>query len=107
MDGTVKLTDLLEVPSIEMPPKSLICSVGSNRFQVAKEWIQVNLTVPCSAFTARYGLCARQVPYGPSTPEASTGSLPPRPFRLLPAGTTFAGRGSHPLRLCTFARRTE
>ena len=46
-------------------------------------------------------------PYGPSTPEASTGSLPPRPFRLLPAGTTFAGWGSHPLRLCTFARRTE
>ena len=46
-------------------------------------------------------------PYGPSTPEASTVSLPPRPFRLLPAGTTFAGWGSHPLRLCTFARRTE
>ena len=60
----------------------------------------------CSAFTARYGLRARGVPYGPFTPEASTGSLPPRPFRLLPAGTTFAGWDSHPLRLCTFARRT-
>ena len=46
-------------------------------------------------------------PYGPSTPEASTGSLPPRPFRLLPTGTTFAGWDSHPLRLCTFARHTE
>ena len=60
----------------------------------------------CSAFTARYGLYARGVPYGPFTPEASTDSLPPRPFRLLPAGTTLAGWGSHPLRLCTFARRT-
>ena len=60
----------------------------------------------CSAFTARYGLRARGVPYGPFSPEASTGSLPPRPFRLLPAGTTFAGWDSHPLRLCTFARRT-
>ena len=29
-----------------MPPKSLICGVGSNRFHVEKEWIQVNLTVP-------------------------------------------------------------
>ena len=29
-----------------MPPKSLIYGVGSNRFQVEKEWIQVNLTVP-------------------------------------------------------------
>ena len=68
---------------------------------------RIALFEACSAFTARYGLCARQVPYGPSTPEASTGSLPPRPFRLLPAGTTFAGWDSHPLRLCTFARRTE
>ena len=43
----------------------------------------------------------------PFTSEASTASLPPQPFRLLPAGTTLAGWGSHPLRLCTFARRTE
>ena len=28
--GTVKLTDFLEVPLIDMPPKSLICFVGSN-----------------------------------------------------------------------------
>ena len=28
-EGTVKLTDLLEVPLIDMPPKSLICRVGS------------------------------------------------------------------------------
>ena len=28
--GTVKLTDFLEVPLIDMPPKSMICRVGSN-----------------------------------------------------------------------------
>ena len=39
--------------------------------------------------------------------NASAASLPPRPFRLLPAGTTLAGWDSHPLRLCTFARHTE
>ena len=39
--------------------------------------------------------------------NASAASLPPRPFRLLPAGTTLAGWDSHPLRLCTFARRTS
>ena len=49
--GTVKLTDFLEAPLIDMPPKSLICRVGSNRFRVEKEWIQVNLTVP--PFVAR------------------------------------------------------
>ena len=67
---------------------------------------RIDLFEACSAFTARYGLYARRVPYGPFTPEASTDSLPPRPFRLLPAGTTLTGWGSHPLRLCTFARRT-
>ena len=30
LDGAVKLTDFLEVPLIDMPPKSLICGVGSN-----------------------------------------------------------------------------
>ena len=63
---------------------------------------RIALFEACSAFTARYGLRACQVSYGPSTPEASTDSLPPRPFRLLPAGTTFAGSDSHPLRSCTF-----
>ena len=61
----------------------------------------------CSAFTARYGLHARRVPYGPSTLEASAASLPPRPSQLLPAGTTVAGWDSHPLRERAFARRTE
>ena len=28
--GTVKLTDFVEVPLIDMPPESLICRVGSN-----------------------------------------------------------------------------
>ena len=44
--GTVKLTEFLETRLIDMPPKSLICRVGSNRFCAEKEWIQVNLTVP-------------------------------------------------------------
>ena len=43
----------------------------------------------------------------PFTSEASSASLPPRTFRLLPAGTTLAGWDLHPLRPCTFARRTE
>ena len=58
----------------------------------------ITLCEACSAFTARYGLPARQVPYGPSTLEASAASLPPRPFQLLSAGTTIAGWESHPLR---------
>ena len=58
----------------------------------------ITLFEACSAFTARYGLHARQVPYAPSTLEASAASSPPRPFQLLPAGTTVAGRESHPLR---------
>ena len=43
----------------------------------------------------------------PFTSAASTASLPPRPLRLLPAGTTSAGWDSHPLGPCTFARHTE
>ena len=39
--------------------------------------------------------------------NASAASLPPRPFRLLPAGTTLAGWDSHPLRPRTFARHTS
>ena len=58
----------------------------------------ITLFEACSAFTARYGLHARQVPEGPSTLEASAASLPPRPFQLLPAGATVAGWESHPLR---------
>ena len=58
----------------------------------------ITLFEACSAFTARYGLHARQVPIGPSTLKASAASLPPRPFQLLPAGTTVAGWESHPLR---------
>ena len=57
----------------------------------------ITLFEACSAFTARYDLHARRVPCGPSTLEASAVSLPPRPFQLLPAGTTVAGWKSHPL----------
>jgi len=44
---------------------------------------------------------------GPSTPKASTISLPPSLLRLLPAGATVAGRGSHPLEDSAFSRRTQ
>ncbi|MBK7954830.1 MAG: antibiotic biosynthesis monooxygenase [Candidatus Accumulibacter sp.] len=44
---------------------------------------------------------------GPSTPEASAASLPPRLLQLLPAGAKVAGRDSHPLENSAFARRTQ
>jgi hypothetical protein len=42
----------------------------------------------------------------PVASEASTISLPPSSLRLLPAGTTVAGRDSNPLKMHAFARRT-
>jgi hypothetical protein len=42
----------------------------------------------------------------PVASKASTISLPPSSLRLLPAGTTVAGRDSHPLKMHAFARRT-
>jgi hypothetical protein len=42
----------------------------------------------------------------PVASKAPTISLPPSPLRLLPAGTTVAGRDSHPLKMHAFARRT-
>ena len=61
----------------------------------------------CSAFTARYGLCARQVPTDPLHQKL-------RPVRYLHGRSDcyrlerhLPGGVSHPLRLCTFARRTE
>jgi hypothetical protein len=39
--------------------------------------------------------------------EVDRASLPPRLLRLLPAGATVAGWGSHPLEDRAFARRTE
>ena len=41
----------------------------------------------------------------PVTSKTSTISLPPSPLRLLPAGTTVAGRDLHPLEMHAFARR--
>ena len=46
-------------------------------------------------------------PFGPFCRNASIASLPPQPSRLLPAGTTLAGRELHPLRVCAFARHTK
>ena len=42
----------------------------------------------------------------PVASKASTISLPPSPLRLLPAGTTVAGRDLHPLKRHALARRT-
>ena len=60
------------------------------------------LSVHCSLRPAWSPSCPRQ----PSTPEASAISLPPLLLRLLPAGATDAGWGSHPLKMCAFARHT-
>jgi len=51
--------------------------------------------------------CSPSRQWRPSTPEASSSSLPPPTLRLLPAGAIVAGRDSHPLGTCTFSRRTE
>ena len=50
--------------------------------------------------------CLPSRPRRPSTPKASAASLPPPLLRLLPAGATFAGWDSHPLKMCTLPRRT-
>ena len=42
----------------------------------------------------------------PVASKAPTISLPPSPLRLLPAGTTVAGRDLHPLKMHALARRT-
>ena len=51
--------------------------------------------------------CSRSRLKRPFTSEASAVSLPPLPLQLLPAGTTFAGRELHPLKIGAFARRTK
>ena len=50
--------------------------------------------------------CSPSRPRRPSTPEASEASSPPPLLRLLPAGATFAGWDSHPLKMCALPRRT-
>ena len=57
-------------------------------------------------FTLHYGLHGRQTPKGPSTPEDSADSLPPRLLQLLPVETKVTGRDSHPLKNSALARRT-
>ena len=61
------------------------------------------LSVHCTLRPVWSPSCPRQ----PSAPEASATSSPPLLLRLLPAGATFAGWDSHPLKRCTLARRTE
>ena len=61
----------------------------------------------CSAFTRVTACQLAGPPSGPFPSEASTISLPPSPLRLLPAGTTVAGRELHPLKTRAFPRRTR
>jgi len=53
-----------------------------------------------------YGLRVAKSLAGPSTPEASAASLPPRLLQLLRAGAKGAGRESYPLKDSALARRT-
>jgi hypothetical protein len=61
----------------------------------------------CSTFTRVTACMIAKSLEEPSTPKASTASLPPPLLRLLPAGATVAGRGSHPLEDSAFSRRTK
>jgi hypothetical protein len=61
----------------------------------------------CSAFTHVTACMLAESPKRPFPPKASTILLPPSPLRLLPAGTTVAGRELHPLKMHDFARRTR
>ena len=56
---------------------------------------------------SRYGLPARGVAKMTLSIEASTGSLPPLPLRLLPAGTTSCRVGIAPTEDHAFSRRTK
>jgi hypothetical protein len=60
----------------------------------------------CSVFIRITACMVAKSLTGPSTPEASAASLPPRLLQLLPAGAKVAGRDSHPLKDNAFARRT-
>jgi hypothetical protein len=55
---------------------------------------------------SRYSPHTRGVAYRPFPSKASDRSLPSRLLRLLPAGTTLAGRDLHPLKNCAFPRHT-
>lgn len=68
---------------------------------------RITLFEACSTFTRVTACTIAKSLEGPSTPKASTASLPPRLLRLLPAGATVAGRVSHPLEDSAFSRRTK
>ena len=61
----------------------------------------------CSAFTQVTACLLAESPTRPFSPKASAILLPPSPLRLLPAGTTVAGRDLHPLKMHDFSRRTR
>src|SRR5207244_2148470 len=63
----------------------------------------------CTAFTSVTACQLAESPSDPDSSKAPTISLPLSPLRLLPAGTTVAGRASHPLKTNTYhgAREEE
>ena len=72
-------------------------------------WVGSRITrfEACSVFTHITACLLADRPRRPFPSKASTISLPPSPFRLLPAGTTVAGRELHPLKMHNFSRRTK
>jgi CHAD domain-containing protein len=68
---------------------------------------RITLFEACSAFTHITACMLAESLTGPSTPEASTASLPPQLLQLLPAEAKVAGRDLHPLRDSALSRRTE
>jgi hypothetical protein len=66
----------------------------------------LGLSRPAQRSLALRPACSLSRQKRPVASKAPTISLPPSPLRLLPAGTTGAGRDSHPLRINALARRT-
>ena len=97
---------------VNTPAESTGCMFRSlpHRYQPSPQCrrvgFRINLFEACSTFTGVTACMIAKSLEGPSTPKASTTSLPPSLLRLLPAGATVAGRDSHPLNDSAFSRRT-
>ena len=90
------------VPSIALFPID-----GSLPRFLERVGFRIALFEACSAFTHVTACILARPLKGSDTSKASAASSPPRLLRLLPAGATFAGWASHPLKDRAFARRTE
>ena len=105
------------LPCIDMPsplPRrdqetDVVLGVSRRRPSPSSRWVgsHIRSFEACSAFTQITACQLAEPPSGPFSSEASTILLPPSPLRLLPAGTTVAGRELHPLKTHAFSRRTR